>query len=86
VSSEYAGKYKNSKKVKEAIERFQREVKNLLRDLETLSKESHELWKEKDYCSWVDLKPFLTIVIHFPPINSEEFLFDSQEIFQKAEE
>jgi hypothetical protein len=86
VSSEYAGKYKNSKKVNEAIKRFQSEVTILLRELETLSKESHELWKEKDYCSWVDLKPFLTIVIHFPPINSEEFLFDTKELSGKIKE
>jgi len=86
MSPGYAGKYKNSEKVKEIIDKFQCEVTNLLRELEELSKESYELWREKDYCSWVDLKQFLTIVIHFPPINSEEFLFDTNEIRRKTGE
>ncbi len=86
MSPEYGGKYKNSEKVKKIIDKFQCEVTNLLRELEALSKESYELWREKDYCAWVDLKQFLTIVIHFPPINSEEFLFDTNELKKKTEE
>ena len=76
--------YKKKKKLDEILERFQRDVGNLINDLNELSKSSRDLWREKDYCSWLDMKeskPLMTIVIQIPPmnINNKEIYIDTAE-------
>jgi len=85
MSEEGAGIYKKNEDVREALKKFQKKVNELMKCLDELSIASHELWKEKNYCSWVELvklEPLFTIVINFPPpnLNNEEFLFNAEEI------
>ncbi|EMR73134.1 Double zinc ribbon [Thermoplasmatales archaeon SCGC AB-539-N05] len=75
ASSPFKKEYEKSE-INQKVKDITEQMADLLIELGALFEEVHTVWKDEDYCSWLELKSHIGIVMHIPPIHKDELLFE----------